>query len=444
MSETIITSNTSDDNSSIIKIPSFLLSSEPEVMPLATCTTLYQTCGSCQIDTQCGTCQHTGQCTLCVEVQCTSCVWSCNSTECSSCENSCLSCNVLCNSCMEDMCGSCQWSGCQSCEGCLTCEDCQGSCESCVSCETCQSCQSTQCTSCMTQQSCNGTCQTTMSCIECELSQCIPCEAAQTCTVGCMLDEGCLISQGCSDVALESAICSQGAGLGGGVSGNSPVDGGSFYVTITGLQYPFNTTYYRDVVVTKVNYGKSTSSISNYLVKQNATSKGTINSVTVPVKNAGIGTYIIYAYAYTNQYYLAGTWEVTVLDKVEKWVWSTEVRNAFLNKGRTNNLRFGEWNLFVEKVKEALLFKNLGVTTISPNIAYSYNLMPQTSTITITTLLNESKASYKGEQMTAKQFNSLRYGIDLLNRTEISTVYKDYNVYGSYFLTLETKLNSIL
>lgn len=436
------------EDDSVISLPSFLTENVSNAISTreisSRCTTVYQQCGACETSTQCGTCQHSVQCDICVDVQCSSCVWSCNTTECSSCENNCQSCNVLCNSCMEDMCGNCQWSSCQSCEGCLTCEDCQGSCESCVSCETCEACQSTQCSSCLTQQSCSGTCQTAMSCISCELTQCIPCESAQSCVVGCMSEQTCGISQGCDDIMTESSVCSQGVGLGGGVSSVSPNNGGSFIVTITGLQYPFNTTYYRDIVITKTNYGENTSSISSYITLQKATSSGSVKSVTVPVKNAGYGTYTIYAYVYTNKYYLAGTFNVTVLSSVSSWIWASGTRSAFTSNGFVTQLRYGEWNLFIEKIKEILIFKGLGDETVTTSIISSYSLISSSSTVTLLTLLNKAKASGQGEQITAQQFNTLRYAVDLLSKTGISTVQTGNKVYGSYFLTLESKLNSAL
>lgn len=429
MSENIINLNnylTDEDN--IISLPSFLMANESEESvsvlsseqeTTATCTTVYQTCGACESSTQCGTCQHTVQCDLCVEVQCTSCVWSCNSTECSSCENDCMSCVILCDSCMEEMCRVITQGGCSSCE-------------------------SGECSGCESQQTCDGACETVMSCTDCELTQCIPCEAAQTCVVGCLTEEGCAISQGCSDVALETSICSQGTGLGGGVSGVSPNNGGSFYVTITGLQYPFNTTNYRDIVITKTNYGESTSSISSYMALKTPTTSGTANSVAVHVTNSGYGTFTIYAYAYTNKYYLAGTFEVTVLNSVTAWSWASTTRTALTNKGLTTNLRYGEWNLFIEKIKEILIFKGFGDTTVGVSTMTSNNLIVHSSTVTLLTLLNSAKASASGEIMTAQKFNTIRYAVGILAPTSINIVQDGDIVYGSYFIILETKLNSVL
>ena len=102
------------------------------------------------------------------------------------------------------------------------------------------------------------------------------------------------------------------------------------------------------------------------------------------------------------------------------WKWSDQARGAFTGKKAFNNLTAVEWNQFVESIK------NIGTYVIGGEIDLSKAIGTQ------------------GGKFTATHFNTVKNVIGGMKPTGIDNVSPGNPVKGSYFLTLETKLNEAL
>lgn len=107
--------------------------------------------------------------------------------------------------------------------------------------------------------------------------------------------------------------------------------------------------------------------------------------------------------------------------------WTTSERNAFNNQGLTTAITYERWNAFVDRIYDAS--SNDWRVSSSDGATLSYS----------NTRMNSSD-----KLLTADRFNSARYNIGSRIPTGINRVYKDDIVYGSYFITLETKLNQLI
>lgn len=494
-----------DETEDTIQMPSFLTdSSNSGVSTMATCTTLYQTCGACQTSTQCGTCQHVCQtlyqtCGACqTSTQCGTCQ---HTTQCDACQTT-----SQCDACQTTtQCGTCQV--CQLCQGyceifcqgtavtcqtecqtlcetgCLTCQNsCQTSCEingeGCTTyCESnCQStcqlgCQDTielcgsacqfSCESAcqfFCQTVCEDSCQTScMSSSNCQSSTCQ--SACQICETGCQQCEICESScQKVCEIACENncqltcELTCQGSQIGGGggtggaslsISEISFSDGGSFKAIINGLSKPFNSSYYKSASLTKVDNGSTATSLSDVIYSITAPSSNNENYIVITVSNVGYGNFNIYAYCQTNKYYLAGSKAILIPTKPLPWNWSSMVQTAIDNKGEFQTLRTYEWNDFIETIREFAKYKKINGTTITATQQSQNNLIEMGADATINELLMETKSSSAKNILTAKKFNTIRYIIGSMYSTGLKTMSSGEKVMGSYLNALKNSLNSI-
>ena len=118
----------------------------------------------------------------------------------------------------------------------------------------------------------------------------------------------------------------------------------------------------------------------------------------------------------------AGYYATTL--SAELWSWTTTERNAFNNNGLTTVITYLRWNAFVDKIYEASANDWRTSAADGANLSYA-----------------STKMTSSDKTLTANRFNSVRYNIDYRIPTGIGRVYKGDDVLGSYFLTLETKLN---
>lgn len=102
------------------------------------------------------------------------------------------------------------------------------------------------------------------------------------------------------------------------------------------------------------------------------------------------------------------------------WSWSTAARSAFVGKKAFSNLTAAEWNRFLESVKSIGSYVIGGDIDVSKSVATT------------------------GGKFTAIQFNTVKNVIGGMKATGIANVSPGDPVMGSYFLTLESKLNEAL
>lgn len=104
--------------------------------------------------------------------------------------------------------------------------------------------------------------------------------------------------------------------------------------------------------------------------------------------------------------------------------WSDGTRNAFLNNGYTNELKYTEWNSFVDSVKAFYM--------------WYWNLSVDKENIESAKMSDSDKVLY------ATKFNKVRSSIGSMASTGLSDFSKGDKVMGSYFTLLEEKINSVL
>lgn len=124
--------------------------------------------------------------------------------------------------------------------------------------------------------------------------------------------------------------------------------------------------------------------------------------------------------------YLDSDWSgwLATTSAIANFNWTTSERNAFNNKGLTTAITYERWNAFIDRIYDAS--SNDWRISSSDGAILSYSNTRMTSSDKV---------------LTADRFNSVRYNIGSRIPTGISRVYKGDTVYGSYFITLETKLN---
>ena len=103
------------------------------------------------------------------------------------------------------------------------------------------------------------------------------------------------------------------------------------------------------------------------------------------------------------------------------WSWTSAETTAFNNHGAFDELTAARWNAFVDKINEVC-------------VAAGSSWLTNYSTVA------GAKGSSGGD-MTANMFNSAKYNIGSRASTGIPNVSTGGTVYGSYFITLATKLN---
>ena len=170
-----------------------------------------------------------------------------------------------------------------------------------------------------------------------------------------------------------------------------------------------NGVYYNTTTTTVNNY--TTITLSNYA---QAISNYTYNKATTTGSQSG--TQVTTATITANvTYYL---WYNSSL---ASWGWTTAEINAFNGHGTFNTLTAARWNAFVDKIN-AVCAASGG----SWLMTYSTVAGAKGST---------------GAALTANKFNSVNLNIDARVETNIPNVSTGGIVYGSYFITLQNKLN---
>ena len=104
------------------------------------------------------------------------------------------------------------------------------------------------------------------------------------------------------------------------------------------------------------------------------------------------------------------------------WSWTSAETTAFNNHGAFDELTAARWNAFVDKINEVCAAAGSSWLTNYSTVA-------------------GAKAS-SGGALTANKFNSVKFNIGSRISTGIADVSAGSTVYGSYFITLENKLNS--
>ena len=107
---------------------------------------------------------------------------------------------------------------------------------------------------------------------------------------------------------------------------------------------------------------------------------------------------------------------------VDPWYWNTAELNAFNGHGNFSVLTASRWNDFCDRIN---------ATCIAASSSW----------ITTYTTLSGAKASSSGVALTALMFNSVRLNIGARVSTGIAEVSTGDTIYGSYFITLQDKLN---
>lgn len=376
-----------NESEDIIQVPSFLTSStNSEISTMATCTTVYQTCGACETGAQCGSCQHLCQdcqtqyqiCGACeTSTQCGTCqhytqCGSCESTtQCDNCESSCQTqCEVICENVCEGYCQTSCEGACQDqCE--TTCENCQGGCE--TNCENgCQFCLTTCETYC---QNCQGNCETLCEKF-CETACEQGCESCEGCEGECMLScEG--ECQTNSELACSSTACQSLC----------------------------------ETLCENACEGYCETECERCMASCQSASQG----------GGGCGT----------------------VQVVNKWEWSTEVQTSIDSKGAFNVLKSGEMNMFVSTLKEALRKSNVDGYKITVAKQEEHDLILYGRDCTYAEILNRCIFSV-GESLTAKKFNTIVYCLGQWSSLSISKQNKGDAVMGEYFNKLKNSINKYL
>ncbi len=101
------------------------------------------------------------------------------------------------------------------------------------------------------------------------------------------------------------------------------------------------------------------------------------------------------------------------------WSWTTAELNAFNNHGNVTTLTYLRWNAFCACVDDFRSYKGLPALSSSAYMTSS------------------------DKTLTASRFNAVRLAIDSMSSTGITNRATGDIVYGSYFLTLSSSLNSI-
>ena len=364
---------------------------------------------------------------------------------------------------------ACNWcqNECMNCLACESCLACQSLCEKSVQCHECGSCQSCQCSTqsgecsgceyycqcssqggecndcqdaCEKTSNCQSSCEGCLSCMGCEGSSCM---SGQTdpCKGGCQTyAEGCTDSNVCQNEA-QNPVDKQVV-----VTNESPENGGSFTVTANGLTNPWNNTYYSSAVITNVDFGGIVSNITQYMRKITPPSGGSLKSFNMNVTSAGYGAFTIFVYAQAKNgtYYKFGSAVVNITNKKpDKWHWSSSVDTALRNNGYTTQLMYYEWNSFIDRVIDTVKYKNNDYT-VSQDLQRQNNMYKLGYDAKYSTLLEAAKAYNSGEEMLATKFNTVRVSIGAMTSTGIGTQDTDYKILGSYYITLQEKLNSLL
>ena len=190
---------------------------------------------------------------------------------------------------------------------------------------------------------------------------------------------------------------------------------GQFGWAITGLDNPFNTTYYERVgVATSPATYDSLSSPSGMLDYLWAFSTGTARRVPDYGTIAGSmapGTYTIYGFAQAAnlRYYPAGSGQVTVgavVQRPSNWSWS----NAFVS-GQSLNITATDWNSFCVRINEFRRYKGLSVysftSVVRGGIMYASHVNQAINAINSLTGLYASEV-YVGSSITPTLFHDLR------------------------------------
>lgn len=143
--------------------------------------------------------------------------------------------------------------------------------------------------------------------------------------------------------------------------------------------------------------------------------------------------------------YLEYDGSITIPFDIDYWSWTTAnststasasastaqtkaAYTAITNKGYTTDFSYLVWNDFVEKVSE-----------VATAAGYSW-LTSSDSGNTYLTKAN-TKMTSSDRNITAARFNSLKFQIGHVYGTSIPDVSKGDTMYGSYFVTLASKLN---
>lgn len=137
-------------------------------------------------------------------------------------------------------------------------------------------------------------------------------------------------------------------------------------------------------------------------------------------------TYLARVTAYSGDN-ISEVWDryFTTLSNVRplNWWWSNSARNAFTNKGFTNEVSYTEWNDFVQRVEDFHL--------------WYWNAIEDPSGI------KNAKMSSSDKTLYASKFNLVRSAIGAMNATGITDRVKGDTVTGNYFLVLENRMNAV-
>ena len=107
---------------------------------------------------------------------------------------------------------------------------------------------------------------------------------------------------------------------------------------------------------------------------------------------------------------------------VESWHWTDQELYALKNHGHITAITYSRWNEFCERV-------NATCVAAGSSWLNDFGSFEQT------------KMTYSDKLLYANKFNAVRYNIGSRVSTGIGTVYRGSKVYGSYFITLQDKLN---
>lgn len=160
-----------------------------------------------------------------------------------------------------------------------------------------------------------------------------------------------------------------------------------------------------------------TSTYTSYIITYNGTDY-TTGALTCPSSDFTV-TYKFYGYTLTSWSWSASNGSASA--SVTKAAYT-----AITNKGSTAAFSYLVWNDMVDKVLEALSVAGDSWSTNGSKYLSAAS----------------TKMSSSDKTLTAARFNSLRYNIGLRYSTGITDKSKGDTVYGSYFTTLTSALNS--
>lgn len=324
---------------------------------------------------------------------------------------------------------------------------------------------------CCNYENCMGSCTTCQD--GCEIS----CESA--CQVGCQTGQNpatgaSLTISGVGKTYFTATVSGLDTSMGIGIEIEWYLDGSLYYTTLTrntsafinvtglssGNSYTMSVKIYNNdngsllKTLSKSVTTDSTSKLPTPTLDTSATIK-TANSITVTtnsvsgatnyyfringgttIDNGTVRTKMFTGLISNTQYYIeikvggtgysdsdwAGYYATTLVS--ENWQWTTIERTALTNNGLTTVITYLRWNEFIDKVYE--VFASDWRTSSSDGAVLSYSATKMNSTDKV---------------LTADRFNSVRYNIGSRISTGITRVYTNDDVLGSYFITLETKLN---